>query len=280
MPQTPYPSPAPVATAVDAFLKGVERRAWVLAHAQCGDPRAAEVTLATSLMRFRHGAADLPMADWPARFWTLLLARPELRAPASASEHAELRGLSAGPRAILLLRLVAGLDEEAIAGVLGVSRAAVRLSLARAIQSLPPPGADSLATLRERLLEAVRGLPADRVQRLAALRRASLGRQSDGLPAAGTPRRGLLVPVLWVALAAVVAAFAGSFFLPPADPALAPGEQRELPLALPTVLPPESAALASPDFEDALEPAQAVLADDLLFYSWLAAQLSEDPDAP
>lgn len=272
----PIAAPAHTATpvpALDAFLKGVERRAWVLAHAQCGDARAAEIALAATLMRFRHGAPDWPMAQWPLRLWTLLLARPELRRTGDAGVPEALRGLSGGPRAMLLLRLVAGLDEAAMAEVLAVSPAAVRMSLARAVQSLPEPADASLAALHETLRERVRDLPAERVQRLAALRRVSTAGASSGL--APRPPRRRLVLALRLGLAAVVAAFLATFLMPPREPPLAPGEQRELPLALPTTLAPESAALASPDFDAAVDADADQVLDDLLFYSWLAGQPQE-----
>lgn len=266
-------SPASPA-ALDAFLKGVERRAWVLAHAQCGDARAAEMALAVTLMRFRHGAGDLPMARWPLRFWALLLARPEMRQAGGPEAPDALRGLSGGPRAILLLRLVAGLEEDAIAEVLGVSQAAVRMSLVRAMKSLQAPAEQTLAGLHEALRKRVRELPVDRVERLAALRRVSTSGASAGL-GLPRPRPRWLMLGLWLALAAVLAAFVASFFLPPREPPLAPGEQRELPLALPTTLSPESAALASPDFDAVLEADSDEVLDDLLFYSWLAGQAQE-----
>jgi len=267
---------APIAStaALDAFLKGIERRAWVLAHAQCGDARAAEMALAATLMRFRHGAGELPMARWPLRLWTLLLARPEMREVGGAEVPDALRGLSGGPRAILLLRIVAGLEEVAIAEVLGVSRAAVRLSLARAMKSLEAPAEQTLSRLHETLRTRVRELPADRVKRLASLRRVSTSGASAGL-ALPPPRRRPLMLGLWLALAAVLAAFVATFFLPPPEPPLAPGEQRELPLALPTTLSPETAALASPDFDAVLEADPDAVLDDLLFYSWLAGQAQE-----
>lgn len=277
MPTAPHDPSAASPAALDAFLKGVERRAWVLAHAQCGDARAAEIALAATLMRFRHGAGELPMSRWPLTLWALLLARPELRQVGSADVPEALRGLSGGPRAILLLRLVAGLEEAAMAEVLGVSPAAVRLSLARAVQSLPEPTGQSLAGLHETLRTRVRDLPADRVQRLAALRQVSTRGASAGLAPRPRPQR--LQLGLKLALAAVVAAFTATFLLPPGEPPLAPGEQRELPLALPTKLSPESAALASPDFDAALETDAEHVLEDLLFYAWLAGQVREGSDA-
>lgn len=278
MPTAPTPTAAASPAALDAFLKGVERRAWVLAHAQCGDARAAEIALAATLMRFRHGAGDVAMAQWPLRLWSLLLARPEMRLVGTSGVPEALHGLSGGPRAMLLLRLVAGLEEAQMAQVLGVSTAAVRLSLARAVQSLPEPAAESLAALHEQLRVRVRELPADRVQRLAALRRVSTTGASAGLaPPPARPR--WLLRALWLALAAVAAAFVATFLLPPPEPPLAPGELRELPLVLPTVLSPEAAALASPDFDAALESDSEHVLDDLLFYSWLAGQPQEAADA-
>jgi hypothetical protein len=62
---------APAALA--AFLQGVERRAWLLAWAQCGSVEG-ERALAGALRAFRTQASDWPMADWPLRFWKLLSA--------------------------------------------------------------------------------------------------------------------------------------------------------------------------------------------------------------
>lgn len=266
--------------ALDAFLRGVERRAWVMAHAQCGDAHGAELALAATLMRFRHGAADLAMADWPTRLWHLLLERPELRrATSGEGVPRALRGLSPGPRAILLMRLVVGLDEHGIARVMAVSPAAVRLSMARAIQSLPEPTADSLASVHGELQARVRALPSDRTRRLEALRRATAGdRRDQPLPSAPAPRpRGLMV-ALWTALVLVVAGFAATFVWP-LEPPLQPGEVRELPPTVPVALTPEAAALASPDFDAAMDEASEAVLDDLLFLSWLAAQQEADSDA-
>src|SRR3546814_15290642 len=91
---------------------------------QVGDAATGDRALVAAMRAFRLPAAKIPFADWPRQFWTLLLATPELReqpqAPSWGSGFCPLAGVGRGPRAALLLRLVAGLPEAAAAAVLGV----------------------------------------------------------------------------------------------------------------------------------------------------------------
>ncbi|MGY6518583.1 MAG: sigma factor-like helix-turn-helix DNA-binding protein [Lysobacteraceae bacterium] len=260
----------PQPSALDAFLAGLQRRARVLALVQCGDASGAEAALARASERACSDLPDAPMAEWPRRFWARLLAMPELRQAGDHPDWPALHGLSAGPRAALLLRLVAGLDGADIARVLGVSEGAAKLALARAVRALPGDGEAALARLKADLDAAVAGATVAAPQRPPAVPlrtdRVRPRRGSHG------HRRGRVRVLLQLALAAVVVALAASFLWPAGEPALAPGESRPIPLAQPASLTPASAAVASPDFEAALAPERQALARDLAFYAWLAAQ--------
>ena len=86
----------------------------MLAELQCGDAAIGDAALAAAMRRFRVDAAALAMADWPGRFWGLLLAEPALRRHGTLTVELEvtdrLARLGSGPRAALLLRLAAGLE--------------------------------------------------------------------------------------------------------------------------------------------------------------------------
>ena len=79
---------APQSQAVAAFLRGVERRAALLAELQCGDPVAGDAALGAVMRAFRRAARRQPLAQWPRQFWGLLLAAPQLRRTAPAAERA------------------------------------------------------------------------------------------------------------------------------------------------------------------------------------------------
>ena len=167
--------------AVAAFLRGVERRAALLAELQCGDAATGDAALGAAMRAFARGAAPVPLAEWPRRFWGLLLAARQLReaAPASAWPAAwrPLAGLGNGPRAALLLRLVAGLEVDEAAAVLGVApetcRAAIAGALSRIAQA--PSAADTWAGWEGAVVQALRALPAARLAQLARLREQALG---------------------------------------------------------------------------------------------------------
>ena len=95
------PAPLPAATpgAASAFLRGVGRRALVVAELQ-GDAAGAHA-VAAAMRAFSGQAATLAMADWPARFWGLLCNAPRLRAPVAATPLPHLSNLNAGDRLAL-----------------------------------------------------------------------------------------------------------------------------------------------------------------------------------
>jgi len=69
--------PSPPALA--AFLRGVERRAAVLAELQAGDAVAGDEAVAAAMRQWHAAAAGMTMGEWPERFWAQLLAQPQLR---------------------------------------------------------------------------------------------------------------------------------------------------------------------------------------------------------
>ena len=123
--------------AVVAFLRGVERRAAVFSELQCGVPSLGDSAVAAALRAFPRVAPATPLADWPVRFWSLLLAAPDLRRTAEDARWnapwETLATLGNGPRAALLLRLVAALELDAAAAALGVGADSYRAALQRAI---------------------------------------------------------------------------------------------------------------------------------------------------
>ncbi|WP_337244499.1 sigma-70 region 4 domain-containing protein [Luteimonas sp. gir] len=176
------PSPSSVPgnpPAAAAFLRGVERRAAMFAQWQCGDLDSGDAAVAAAMAEFVRGATTVPFADWPRRFWSLLLAAPALRAPRAGSAADGLPALDrlpGGPRVVVLLRLAAGLPEHEAAAVLGVSRATYRLGLQRALPRGEDGSPDVAAwrALAGAVQSGIRTLPPDRLARLAALREAAL----------------------------------------------------------------------------------------------------------
>ena len=239
---------------------------------------------------FRLPAAKIPFADWPRQFWTLLLATPELReqprAPSWGSGFGPLAGVGRGPRAALLLRLVAGLPEAEAAAVLGVARPTYRLALQRALPRGQDgqPDTQGWRMLGEATRHAVRELSAERMAQLARMREAAAqGRRLD--PPAAPPReRDQAAPASWrtpamIATAAATALAFGASFLPVFDNQAdqAPSSRIEV-APLPPGDAPEStfddraALLTHPDFDMLADPsADEAAARDPGFHAWLAA---------
>ncbi|UNK48489.1 sigma-70 region 4 domain-containing protein [Lysobacter sp. S4-A87] len=280
--------------ALSAFLRGVERRGAVLAELQAGDAGSGDAALATAMAQFRGEAESLAMPAWPTRFWSLLLAQPQLRnrtavaLPIDVTDR--LGELGSGPRAALLLRVAAGLSEDEGAAVLGVSQPSFRLALQRALPHHEDGRADPEAwqRLREQIHRRIKTLPADRLVRLSAARDAVMrgpAPASSSADAASARRRPRwLMASLWVLLATCVLALAVSFIWPdlltPWQRALGlePGVKRVRVEPLPegdepaARYSPETALVAHRDFELLADPQAQVDAGDLEFHSWYAAQ--------
>lgn len=279
--------------ALTAFLRGVERRGAVFAQLLAGDEAEGDAALSLAMHAFRRLAARSPFADWPRRFWAQLLAAPALRqpprSPAWAPQFAWLGELGHGPRAALLLRLVAGLSEADAAAVLGVARPTYRLALQRALPHHADGSADVEAwrALGDAAQAMVRSLPAERLAHLAHEREDAIHpgtrRPAPAPTSAGAPPRWWRPALAAVAVATVVA-LAATFWpalrgvggtapqgilsepLPPADEPAAR-------------YPPEAALASHRDLDLLLavergEAAGAAAADPA-FHAWYAAQLAQ-----
>lgn len=178
--------------ALSAFLRGVERRAYVFLWLQDGDPGAAERALAAAIRAFPGPAGQMPMAEWPDRFWRLLVALPA--GDGGGQWPAGLEALAAiglPARRALLLRQVAGLDEAAAAAVLGVERPAYEALLAQACPRTPAGAPDPVGwrTQAEAIQHAGRGLEAAQLLQLARLREAALAARPALATTAQAPAR-------------------------------------------------------------------------------------------
>ena len=279
-PQTP-PKPLPPSPALSAFLRGIERRAFVFAQVQCGADDVAEAALGSAMRAFKASSGSSPLAAWPAGFWALLMAQPALSA--GHSDVPELRGLSSGPRAALLLRMVAGLDFPHAAGVLGISEATYRFALQRALLQLGEGGISYavLGALRERLHRQVKTLPESRTASLAELRQRVLEDAPEAPPPVAVPVSPLGRRLGWAALAILALAFAATFWKP--APVLPPGGTQALPME-PAPAPAPAAVstdwVTHPDFSQLAAPADEPVAAELALLSWIASGESADADAP
>ncbi|KRA46254.1 hypothetical protein [Pseudoxanthomonas sp. Root630] len=301
---TPNPLPEPPPAALAAFLRGCERRGAVFAALQCGDAERGDVALAAALRAFRAHAAELPMAAWPARFWSLLVAAPPLRSESPVAQRAPsmraLADIAAPDRAALLLRLAGGLQEEEAAGVLGQSADDYRAALARACprDAAGRPDADAWRQLAEAVQTHLRDLPPERLARLARLREEALA--GTRIPPAGvstapaltasparTPRRWP-----WVVLVlALMAAALGATWWPgapwaallqpapkPASDAVTLTDPDIRQEALPPAEPPaarfdaEEAARTDRDAPMRADPEVATLVPDADFLAWYVVQ--------
>ncbi|MCC7634349.1 hypothetical protein [Stenotrophomonas rhizophila] len=166
------PVSSTAAGALSAFLRGVERRALVVAELQCGDPTVAEQALVAVMRAFAGIASDVPMAQWPDRFWILLAHRNPIRSPAAGGqwppELAHLPALAPPARLALLLRIGGGLDEAAAAQILDLPVADYQQALAEACprDAHGQPDAGRWRALAEQVQQRLRELPLARLQRL------------------------------------------------------------------------------------------------------------------
>ncbi len=135
-------------------------------------PRA-EQTLVAVMRAFAAVASDLPMAQWPTRFWTLLGQRQALREPVGgqwAPPLAALAAMSPLPRLALLLRVGGSLDESIATRVLDQDEAGYQHLLADACprDAQGQPDAAAWRQLAEQVQARIRELPATRLQQPAA----------------------------------------------------------------------------------------------------------------
>lgn len=254
--------------ALAAFLRGVERRAAVLAELHAGDATLGDAALTRAMAAFRLHALEAGMAEWPRLFWAELLGQPALRRARRARPPAFVPACSAPIRAALLLRLAAGLDERDAAAVLGVSERSLRRAVLRALPCLPDGAPDPAAwsDLQAQVQQRIRALPTERSLRLARMREAALaGPAQRYFPTRTRSRAGRAA--LGVAAAGAAALAATFWFGPSPDP-----QVRVVPLARagePASRYSATAGLvAHPDFDLLADPAAERLAREAAFLAW------------
>lgn len=277
-------------TALGAFLRGVERRGLVFARLLAGSAEAGDQALAWTLERFAAEAGRTAFGDWPRRFWSLLLAAPGLRRPPPQPRWEPgfewLSRIGHGPRAALLLRLVAGLAESDAAAVLGVARTTYRLGLQRALPHDAEGRADVDAwqALGGAAQAMLRALPPG-----SPLPTAQAPRPADPdaalAPGARRPAARGVRAALWLVALATLGALAASFvFDDPLPDGLDRAPDRVLSEPLPAAEPPagryagaEALAL-HPDLALLLDGADDDAAADPAFHAWLYAVAEPDAD--
>lgn len=261
-------------TRLNTFLHGIEPRAWVFLHLQCGDPTRAATLFRDTLTTFARESVGEPLARWPMRFWTILLSQPGLVSDPGQSELGEsgLARMASGPRIVFLLPMVAGLDETHATEALGVSSHALARALVRARMAWPD--VDGHERLRQLLQARIRQpTEADRAA-MAALRAEVLGIDVvvPELPPARSRRPAILVVLaLLVVLAMVVWALWHA-----SSPTLPQSSQSE-PLPLETLPPPPlldaTTLVTHPDYLLLSAPSDAELARDIALLAWFDAEM-------
>lgn len=270
--------------ALAAFLRGIEPRARVLARAQAGPALDDAALLAAVREDFSARAARLPLAEWPVRYWGLLLARDELSRPLGATPAHPLYRLAHTRRLALLLRLVVGLEPQGAARVLGLSETAYRALWSDAEDKLAEFGVSPAVLMRwqdafqaeVRADAAAAPVPPDPTQAAAGRRPADSG--------AGPrrPRRlRSLSPLQWglVAVAAVLlAVLAATFIWPPAAfaPRAAVADAAPADLDEPLFAAPardfDADLVVDPDFALLATPAAEPWDEGVAFLSWWAVE--------
>ena len=276
--ETPPPELARPA-ALSAFLRGVERRAAVLAELQTGDPTLGDAALTRAMTAFREGAIDVPMADWPRRFWRALLDQPALRRATRARPPAFLPACAPPLRAAMLLRVAAGLGEDEAAAVLDVAPARLRAAVLRALPARPDgtPDPAAWAALQDDVQARVRGLPTERSLRLARMREAALAGPTDGYfapaPAWTRHRRTAAAGVAALTALALAATWWPARGGDPAiriEPLGRAGEPASR-------YSPTTALIAHPDFDLLADPQAERLARDAAFLAWTVGRDAVPP---
>lgn len=171
---------AAATAAIAGFLRGVERRAALLAELQCGEAEHGDRALTAVIERFTEAALDTAQDDWPLLFWTTLLQNPSLNAEPLApfwhGDFAPLARLDAGTRAVLLLRVVVGLDDVQAAAVFGVEPTEYKQALQRALPQRADGSLDGEAwlTMNDEARYVMKHLAPERVAAIARLRDAAI----------------------------------------------------------------------------------------------------------
>lgn len=257
--------------ALIAFLHGIEPRAWVFALNQAGEPVSARAGFESGLRDFVARSQSLRLAQWPMQFWSSLLRQPPLLAESSREDA--LGAFGPGPRAALLLRLIAGLDFSHASQILGVSEQAYEAALRQALDH-PRMDDQRMQELRDALHTQIHQMPEAKKQELAALRTAAMASvlERPSLPPPAVPVAGHSRKWLWGALVLLLTALVATFLLPGVG-SLRPGQREALPEVAVGPAPEltDSVVVIHPDYLQLAHPELRALVDRLGFLSWLAA---------
>ncbi|WP_287596531.1 DUF3106 domain-containing protein [Thermomonas sp.] len=274
-----HPSPPPSA-AVAAFLRGLDRRARLLALVQSGDAQAAPRALDAAARVFASEAGQWPIAQWPRQYWRLLLSTPSMRqtGAVTAGPLPGIARLPAQVRAALLLHLVAALDEADAAAALGIEVDAYQLRIRDALprDALGQPDLDVWRAWRAAAQRALDALP--ETAAAAPAPAPSTAQPDQGADAARHRRR-----MRWLSLGVAACAFAllASFFLHQRGRELLDSWRNHVQVE---PLPPAVAPKARFDPADpALHPDRALLAEpgtlqlarQLPLLAWLATEAAD-----
>ena len=274
-----HPSPPPSA-AVAAFLRGLDRRARLLALVQSGDAQAAPRALDAAARVFASEAGQWPIAQWPRQYWRLLLSTPSMRqtGAVTAGPLPGIARLPAQVRAALLLHLVAALDEADAAAALGIEVDAYQLRIRDALprDALGQPDLDVWRAWRAAAQRALDALP--ETAAAAPATAPSTAQPDQGADAARHRRR-----MRWLSLGVAACAFAllASFFLHQRGRELLDSWRNHVQVE---PLPPAVAPKARFDPADpALHPDRALLAEpgtlqlarQLPLLAWLATEAAD-----
>lgn len=283
--------------ALTAFLRGIEPRADVLLRAQAGPHLDSAAVLARVRGEFEARAVRLPLAEWPLRYWGLLLSAPELDRLGKALPDHPLYGLAPTRRLALLLRLVVGLEPAGAAKVLGLSETAYRALWRDAEEKLDEAGVGPAVLMRwqdgfQQQVRAATGVRAEpSAPPVRPMLAAPMGWRDrlDTLLAAWATGRARPRPLrlaLVGLLVLLLAALGATFLWPPGAPATAPvgtGLPAMSPLdpapTLPSAEDLHARLVADPDLDLLLAPEDAPWRLGVGLLSWWSAQRG-DPLPP
>lgn len=278
-------SPPPQSAAISAFLRGVERRAQLLASIQTGDMESAHKAVVVAVRVFTQDADKWPIPQWPLQFWRLLLSTPAMGRQ-EAGSHSPLPGVTRLPptqRAAVLLHLVAALQEADAAGALGIDVAHYQQRIREALpkSALGQPDLDvwrAWSAAAQRALDKLPDAPTT-APAVSANTAEPPRRTAPPHPQARSLRW------LWLALGLLAAAFLATFFINTQrqhrlqDSWFPNFEQQPLPETNPKARFDPNDATLDPDRAMLVAPQELRLALQLPLLAWLSVEAG-DPAQP
>lgn len=273
------PASPPTPAAVTAFLRGVDRRARLLARVQAGDEEAARRALAVAAKVFAGDAPGWPMSQWPLQFWRLLLSVPAMGRGVARPAAGPLPGIARLPpaaRAAVLLHLVAGLDDNDAAAALDIPVTAYQDRIRNALprDALGQPDLDVWRAWSAAVKRTLEALP----ETAPALTHAAPDRPER------TARP--LLRWLWLGVLLCALALAATFVLHPRGRAAIDAWRHRVQVQpLPPADPPKARfdpadPALQPDRALLLAPDELALARQLPLLAWLAAEAELEPLPP